>query len=219
MSTAHRALLLAVALLVPSAALAQTENALACYRVKDTGARGRASLTVSNAGVAQTCTVKLPAVVGCLQSALGNVTPPGPGGGPAATAAGDFLCYRLKCPKPVPPGVQMTDDLGGQRVVTFHRAHLVCLPAARGAVVGPPGGNATTTTTIPPGPCSFDQDSRTCVGSCGNGGHCSAVASGGACECRTTKCSDADAPSCDGYCDNGEACIYDITGCTCVNIP
>jgi hypothetical protein len=142
------------------------------------------------------------------------LTPPGDAPSPGATA--DLLCYPLICPRPFPPAAQMTDELGGQRVVKFRHAQLLCAPATRS-----PAGivSSTTTTTVPAGPCAFDSGDRTCKGTCGAGGHCSAVASGGACECRTTPCGDADSPACDGFCAPDEACIFTVTSCSCVSIP
>jgi hypothetical protein len=99
----------------------------------------------------------------------------------------------------------MTDQFSGMRVVKFKAAQFLCAPATRGAEVGP-----TTTTTLAPGPCDFNSNSRRCEGTCGNGGHCSAVTSGGACECRTTACGDASAPECDGFCSAGKSCTFDL---------
>src|SRR5207245_1614866 len=76
-----------------------------------------------------------------------------------------------------------------------------------------------STLTLAPGPCDFNSDTRRCEGTCGNGGHCSAVTSGGACECRTTACGDADAPECNGFCDPGQACTFYFTECKCLDIP
>jgi hypothetical protein len=50
-------------------------------------------------------------------------------------------------------------------------------------------------------------------------GWCSAVVSGGACECRARRCGHADAPACDGYSEPDEACIFALTGCDCLRIP
>src|SRR6266566_4980754 len=59
-----------------------------------------------------------------------------------------------------------------------------------------------------------------CQGECGAGGVCSAAASSGSCECRTTPCGQADAPTCDGFCtDPAKACVFNLTGCSCVRIP
>jgi len=212
---AQLAALLAAATLV-TPALAQTRDHVACYKVKDRAKHGVFTLTVTNAGVTQSCTVTVPARLGCLATQISAVAPTPPGDGPSPGAASDVLCYPLFCPRPFPSAAQMTDGFGGQRVVNFKRAQLLCAPATRGPAAIVP---STTTTTIAPGPCDFDSDQRKCRGTCGGGGHCSAVASGGACECRTTPCGDADSPSCDGFCAPDEACIFTVTGCSCLSIP
>jgi hypothetical protein len=192
---------LAAAVMVATSAFAQpVPDDLACYLVKDPARKGSSPVTLTNAGVTQSCTIGSRAQLACLAA---------PGGG------GDLLCYRLSCPKPFPPAAEMTDQLGGTRVVKLKAATFLCAPATRSAAtIG-----STTTTTLPSGSCDFDSDTRQCVGTCGNGGHCSAVTSGGACECRTTACGDADAPECNGFCDAGKACTFDITGCSCFDIP
>ena len=188
---------------------------LACYLVKDPMRKGTSTVTITNAGVTQSCTIASRAQLGCLETQASNVVPAPPGAGPEPGNVGDFLCHRLVCPKPFPPAAEMTDQFGGRRVVRFRAAQFLCAPATRGTE---PIGS-TTTTTLAPGPCEFNSDSRRCEGTCGNGGHCSAVTSGGACECRTTACGDASAPECDGFCDHGQSCTFDITGCSCFNIP
>ena len=201
-----------------TSAFAQTPfDHLACYRVTDSVPGGSRSVTLTNAGVTQSCSMGNRARFGCLETQTSHVVPPPPGGGPAPGAVGDFLCYRVFCPKPFPPAAQMTDQLGGNRVVTFRRGTYVCSAASRGAetVV-----STTTTTTRPTGPCDFNSSNNRCEGTCGNGGHCSAVTSGGACECRTTACGDASAPSCNGFCsDSSESCTFNLTGCSCIRIP
>ena len=193
----------------------QASDHLACYLVKDSAPKGKSSLTVTNAGVTQSCTIGSRAQLGCLETQTSDIVPAPTGGGPAPGNVGDFLCYKLFCPKPFPPAAQMTDQFKGTRVITFKAALFLCAPATRGATTG-----STTTTTLPLGPCDFNSDARRCEGSCGGGGHCAAVTSGGACECRTTACGDADAPDCNGFCDPGQSCTLDLTGgCTCLNIP
>ena len=135
---------------------------------------------------------------------------------PDAGNVGQFLCYKLFCPKPFPPAAEMTDEFGGTRVVRFRAAQFLCAPATRSTETT---GSTTTSTTLAPSSCDFNSDERRCEGTCGNGGHCSAITSGGACECRTTPCGDADAPECNGFCGAGEACTFDLTGCRCLNIP
>lgn len=214
------ALLGVTALAAP--AFAQSDGLVACYKVKDRAQRRVFRLTVTNAGVTQSCRVKVPAKLGCLGTQISDVTPTPPGG-PSLPAAGDLLCYPIRCPRPFPPAAQKTDEFGGQRLVTFRRARLLCAPTlgASSTTTTGPGtsvpSTTTTTTTAAPRSCEFN-DGR-CEGTCANGGHCSAVASGGACQCRRTPCGDADAPRCEGYCAPDEACIFDLTGCRCVSIP
>ena len=208
------ALLGAATLAAP--ALGQTDDHVACYKVKDRAKRDVFTLTVTNAGVTQSCRVTVPARFGCLATQISAVAPTPPGDEPSPGAAGDFLCYPLLCPRAFPSGAQMTDGFGGQRVVNFKRAQLLCAPATRGPATIV---SSTTTTTVPSGPCDFNSSDRKCEGTCGDSGHCSAVASGGACECRTTPCGDADSPSCDGFCAPDEACIFTVTDCSCVSIP
>jgi hypothetical protein len=192
------------------------DDHLACYRITDTAAARKFTVTVANAATTVTCTVKTPARLGCLASSASAVDP-SPSGDPVPSGAlGHMLCYKMKCPKPFPAATEFADELGGRRVVRFLRdGTLLCAPASATPTPVP----ITTTTTVPAAACHFDDDMRRCEGSCGNGGRCSAVVSGGACECRATACGDADAPACNGYCQRDEACIYAVTGCKCVGIP
>jgi len=129
---------------------------------------------------------------------------------PASDAASLRLRCRRRCGAAITACVQTTHD-------TRRHCRRDVLERCReaGIDVCP----RPTTTTIPAGPCDFDSSSRRCTGRCGNGGHCSAVASGGACECRKTSCGDADAPECNGFCARDEACLFTLTGCSCVGIP
>jgi hypothetical protein len=207
----------ALALTVPS--FAQTMDHLACYKVRDR-ARGRFTMVVTNAGVTQNCTAKLPARMACIESSVSAVSPTPPGGGPASTDAGNFLCYTVKCARPSPPAVAMADDFGGSRSVDLRKAQIVCTEASRGGTVAGPSPTTTTTLAGQPAQCHFDDSSRSCLGSCGNGGHCSATAGSGACACRTTSCGSADQPQCNGFCsDPNEACVFTVTGCSCIGIP
>jgi hypothetical protein len=211
------ALLGVVTLAVP--APAQT-GGVACYHVRDHARHRAFTLTVTNAGVTQSCRVKVPARLGCLGIQTSGVAP-APPGAPSPGAGGDLLCYQIRCPRPFPPAAEKTDEFGGQRVIDFRRAQLLCVPTTNPppTTTTSPGTGvpSTTTTTVAPRSCEFN-DGR-CEGTCGNGGHCSAVVSGGACECRTTPCGDADSPSCEGFCARDEACVFDLSGCRCVSIP
>jgi hypothetical protein len=206
-----------VVLTFATAAFAQSaSNQLACYQVKDPVRREASTLTLTNASVTQSCRIGARAQLACLETGSSNVVPAPRGGGPPTGNAGDFLCYKLFCPKPFPRAAQMTDDFSGTRVISFRAAQFLCAPAILGTATP---GSTTTSTTLGPGSCTFNSDTRRCEGTCGNGGHCSAVTSGGDCECRTTSCGDADAPECNGFCNAGQSCTFDLTGCSCLNIP
>src|SRR5262245_53455898 len=101
--------------LVGSAFAQPTRDPLACYKVKDPMPKGKFSVTIGNAAVSSTCRVKTPAKFGCIESSATSFSPSPPGTGPAASAAGSFLCYQAKCAKPFPADTQMTDQLGGKR--------------------------------------------------------------------------------------------------------
>jgi hypothetical protein len=132
----------ALALVVPAAA--QSMDRLACYKVKDS-ARGRFTMVVTNAGVTQNCTAKLPARMACIESSASGVSPTPPGGGPSSTDAGNFLCYTVKCARPSPPAFAMADDLGGSRNVDLRKAQIICTEASRGRAVAGPSPATTTT--------------------------------------------------------------------------
>jgi len=215
--TTIKTIVLAGATLLGTRALAQpAADHLACYAVKDPVRKGQSTVTLTNAGVTQSCTIGPRARLGCLETQTSDAVPTPPGGGPTPGNVGNFLCYKLVCPKPFPPAVEMTDGFSGMRIVRFKAAQFLCAPATRGAETV---ASTTTSTTLSSGPCNFNSDDRRCEGSCGNGGHCSAVTAGGACECRTTPCGDADAPECNGFCEGDQACTFDLTGCSCLNIP
>jgi hypothetical protein len=204
-----------LALAVPCVATAQpVENDLHCFNIKDSAPRAKYQVTVSTAAGTQTCTVRTPAKLGCVPAAVTGITPPTPGDGPDGSATGAFLCYRAKC---APAGTSVnTQDRFGTRVIRFRASRFVCAPANLDA---PPPGVTTTTTTLPAtNECRF-QDGE-CRGTCTGGRRCGAAVGTDLCECRDVACGDADAPACDGACsDPDEACIFDLNGCSCVNIP
>ena len=86
----------------------------------------------------------------------------------------------MKRQKPFPTATALTDKLGARRVVGFGATMLLCTPAPG----SPVPVSLPTATTLPWEACHFD-DHEQCVGSCAADGQCSAVVSGGACECRT----------------------------------
>jgi hypothetical protein len=227
---AMRKIALGVALLatavIPVGALAQTMDHMTCLAVKDSAPRARYQATLTTAGGAQSCIVRAPAKLACVPTAKSDVTPTPPGGGPSASTAGAFLCYRAKCPKTSTS--ENAQDQFGNRVVLLKAARYLCAPANVGAPTpGLPatssttlGGGPTTTSTTLPGQngCTFTNGQ--CTGSCGAGMRCGAAVGSTSCACRAVACGDADTPQCNGACPQaGQACVFDLTGCSCVRIP
>lgn len=215
MTRTHIALALTAAL-APSAALAQpVQNHLTCFAIKDSAPPAKYQVNVTNAAGSQRCTVRTPARIACVAAAATSISPVPPGGGPAGSEAGAFLCYRAKC---APPSSSTNvEDEFGRRVIKFRAARFVCAPSDLNAP--PPGESSTTTTLLGGGnPCRFQNGE--CRGTCAPGSRCGAAVGSGSCECRNVVCGDASAPECNGACPSaGEACIFDVTGCSCVDIP
>jgi hypothetical protein len=218
----HMPLALVLAAL-PVAAVAQVQDHLTCFAVKDRVARTKYQVTVTTDAGSQACIVKTPAKIACVQAAKTDVSPTPPGGGPSGSAAGSFLCYKAKCARP--SGGSNVSDQFGQRAITFRGSRFVCAPAnlnapapASTSTTTPSGQTTTTTLGNNQGECRFEDGQ--CRGSCGGTGRCRAAVGGDACECRDVPCGQADSPECDGGCSNpDEACIFDLSGCSCVDIP
>ena len=158
------AVLGALALAVPAAAQPSFDH-LACFKVKDQTGPATYTFSLTNAAGTQNCVAKLPAKLGCFESAESNVVPTPPGGGPSpAPALGPVLCYQTKCKRPFTPTAEMEDQFGA-RMVVFKGSQFMCAPANRGAVGIAP---TSTTTTLPPQPCRFTDGQ--CQGECGAGG-------------------------------------------------
>src|SRR5262249_44262118 len=86
------------------------------------------------------CEVKVPGKLLCVETTKTNVSPTPPSA-PAGPAAGQFVCYKVKCPKGAPPVVTVTDQFG-THTFTPSAAQLLCAPAQ--------GAPPTTTTTTNP---------------------------------------------------------------------
>jgi hypothetical protein len=208
---------LACVLAAPCMAFGQTQDHLTCFAVRDSSPRTKYQVTITTEAGSQSCIVRTPAKTACVQAAKSQVTPPPPGGGPSGSAAGSFLCYRAKCARPA--SSRNVVDQFGQRVVSFRASRFLCAPADLNAP--PPGSSTTTTSTLPgqPGACRFENGE--CRGTCAlSGQNCRAVVGTGDCECTNVACGDADTPECNGGCSSpGEACLFDLNGCSCVDIP
>jgi hypothetical protein len=142
-----RTLLVLVALGVPVLGGAQVADHLKCYAIKDSLRKSDANpvktYTADLNGLAPEpgCVIKMPAKYACVETTKANVQPTPPGA-EAGTAAGHFLCYKLKCAKAALPAVTLADQFG-TRAVTARSAKLLCAPAS----VPTTSTTVTTTTT------------------------------------------------------------------------
>ena len=128
--------------LLPSASRAQVPDHLKCYKIKDSVAKATYTADLGGLAPEPGCLVKVPGKLLCVETTKTNVSPTPPGA-PAGPAAGQFLCYKVKCPKGVSPVVTLVDQFG-THTVTPSAAQLLCAPAQ-----APPP--TTTTTTNPAG--------------------------------------------------------------------
>jgi hypothetical protein len=127
----------------PGVGQADPTNHLVCLKARDPAPHGKyqAHLVPSRLDDLFPCVIKVPAKVECQLTQKLNVTPPPPAAGPQQDLlqAGilRFLCYKVKCPRPVgPPDVRQ--DQFGSRVVQLGPAELLCAPASpSGAFVDP----------------------------------------------------------------------------------
>jgi hypothetical protein len=146
---------LVLAVLLPVIGHAQLADHLKCYPVKDALLSGVPkpvkSYTADLGGLVPEpgCEIKMPAKYLCVETIKANVhpTPPGPAAGPSA---GQFLCYKVKCPKATLPRV-LANDQFGLHDVTPKTPKLVCAPVITTVVTtttsSVPGSSSTVTTT------------------------------------------------------------------------
>jgi hypothetical protein len=124
--------LVAACLVVPPAAHAQFDH-LKCYKVKDKGlakAKYSADLVPRQTGtfpLEQGCVISVPAKMLCIDVNKTNVTP-NPPGAPAGTAAQNYLCYKMKCPKSTISDIPVSDQFGS-RLISVKKPGLLCAPA------------------------------------------------------------------------------------------
>jgi len=128
--------------LVATGARAQSFDHLKCYKVRDPAAKATYTANLNGLAAENGCVIKVPGKMLCVQTAKTAVSPAPPGGGPSGTAAGAFMCYRVKCPKGASAGVPVTDQFGSRSLAPAS-AKFLCAPAT---VPLPP----TTTTLLPP---------------------------------------------------------------------
>jgi hypothetical protein len=201
---------IAAAAWLAASAWAATPDHLRCYKVKDSAAKASysADLTGLTPGTSG-CMIKLPGSLLCVEAEKTNVdpVPPVEGSGPSA---GQFLCYKVKCPKAVVPSISWTDQFGSRQITPL-TSKLVCAPA-----IAPSTSTSTSTTTsvtglsttfVPP-PCTPGVEGQAC-GSCGSGlcgVHCGA--SGLACFSNAgPSCDTSVSCTSDTNCSGGKVCI------------
>ena len=121
---------------------AQVPDHLKCYKVKDPIAKGAYTADLGGLAPEAGCVIKLPGKLLCVETTKTNVSPPPPGAAPG-NPAGQFLCYKVKCPKVKPPGMPWTDQFGG-RTLQPAAPKMLCAPRA----VSTTTTTSSTTTTL-----------------------------------------------------------------------
>lgn len=111
----------------PFVAISQVQDHLNCYKVKDQAPKATYSADLSGLAPEPGCVIRVPAKLLCVQTTKSSVSPTPPGGGPVPAAAGRFLCYKLKCPKPSRAPLAVSDQFGSRSVVPS-TAKLLCAP-------------------------------------------------------------------------------------------
>lgn len=110
---------------------------LTCYKVKDPlKIRGVAEIDTAQFGIHDDCKLRKSKFF-CVPSTKESVTVSAQQGPvtilpvsspPALT---DYVCYRMRCKRPVPPDSEITDQFGN-RVVRLSHSQLLCVPTVKG---------------------------------------------------------------------------------------
>jgi hypothetical protein len=160
---------------------AQVPDHLKCQEVKDPSGKREFTADVGGLALEPGCVVKLPAKLLCEQATTANEQPPNPGTF-APAPAGQFLCYKAKCPRR-PAAARFVRDRFGDHAVEAKATQLVCAPSV----------------DAPPGSCVDGSDFDQPCGADG-GGRCFL----GAFPSTDLLC--VDAPSCSGSCTSDDQC-------------
>jgi hypothetical protein len=161
---------------------------LQCYKVAaDRGIKGLVDLFPREAALLEErdCKVAGPTLF-CAPVAKTNVRvkplPPGTLDGAEET---DHLCYKLRCAKPFPSPLVVSDQFGTFNL-RFKGTSLLCTPAVKGRPTTTTTTTTATTTTT--SPCQFDPATNGCQGACPLAEqHCTLVASD-RCDCVPATC-------------------------------
>ncbi len=221
----------------PGVARSQPYDHLQCYKVKDTqkfsDAFVRLTPVQAQFEIPGNCELQGRAKKFCVP-AQKEIVDPGtsvapPVLPPTGEAAGDYICYKMKCPKEELPDQDVTDQFGFRPLGKLKKASLLCVPAVKGAVP------TTTTTSTTSTSTTLDR----CAGiNCTASDQCHDT---GVCDPATGLCSDptasdgtpcSDGDSCTGFddcqagvcagagyfCSDGDSCTDDVCdgtgGCT-----
>ncbi len=215
------ALTAAVTLGVP--ARARAGDHLACYKVKDTLAKGtfpNVTLSSNDGGPNNTgCTIKTGAKFCCDPVDKVGV-PPQPGGSGAGALTTRFCCYKVKCPRIAGATLAFADQFGS-RALPVTTPQILCAPVPTTSTTTTTG--TTTTTTAP----TCANGGITCGNHCG-GGACNGVCIGASTSssCPGVHCGSS-APVCvalnlgstpcssDAGCSAGEICLANMGASNC----
>jgi hypothetical protein len=136
------------AALIAAPAVAAPFDHLQCYKIKpDRRIAGAVDLTPAQAELLPTrdCRVRGP-VLFCapVMKTVTRVVPPAPGAPPGGEET-DHLCYKVRCPKPLPAPLVVSDQFG-TFTLRFMSTTLLCTPAIKGTPTTTTVSSTTTTT-------------------------------------------------------------------------
>ncbi len=127
------------AALIAGSVQAQTDDHLKCYQIKgDLKLKGLVDINTPQFGLDPGCKITK-AKFFCAPATKSNVDvaeskskdPITPLPLSAPPAAGDRICWQVKCPEPLPPTQVVTDQFGTQTLTKF-KTKLLCTPAVKG---------------------------------------------------------------------------------------
>jgi len=134
------ALALCLAFVAPAGA--DVPDHLKCYRVKDRQTRTSYSADLGGLVAEPGCRITVPAQMTCVPSTKTSVSPTPPGGG-GIGRPNSFNCYKVKCPRTIPPPFAASDQFG-TRTLAVGTTRMLCAPNAGPTDGGFPATGQTT---------------------------------------------------------------------------
>jgi hypothetical protein len=150
--------------------------------------------------------------------------PPPVAGTPPGPVETDHICYALKCRKPFPGAVTVSDQFGTFTLQPTGTS-LLCTPASKeGQTTTTTTSTTTTSTTLPQNPCrnlAGPLDAPMCSGDCPTADlKCLFVPTTNECDCvpLDQMCNSTSTGVCNGLCPNaGEMCTLGaLDSCECL---